>query len=311
MFFQSPSSSPGVLDNASQITQVVWSSINNILTAIVAQLPLIVAGFLICLIFYFSARGVKYLFLTATSRTKLDNRLRILFSRLIVVGIFILGIFTALTVVVPTFGFGDLIAGVGLTTFAIGFATKDILNNLLSGVLILWQQPFKIGDQIFIDKIQGRVEYIGVRATSLRKDDGELVLIPNGEMYSAILTIRGAGAKRRMTLNFKLGYDADIDAAKATVRETLLATTGVVNEPQPNVFVTDLSAEGVNITVNFWINTFEARPREVLDRAATAILKSLNKTGVEPYPPNSVVILSPHDGDGPQGNTRLENAIEM
>ncbi len=93
----------------------------------------------------------------------------------------LMAVFTAFTVITPLFGFGDLIAGIGLTSFVIGFAIRDILNNLLSGVLILWQQPFEVGDQIFIDKLQGRVEYIGVRATSLKKDDGELVLVPNGE----------------------------------------------------------------------------------------------------------------------------------
>lgn len=291
MFLQNTNSSTGVLNNTSQITDVVWDSINNLLTGIVARLPLLIAGFLIAIIFFFFARLVKMVFLATSTRARLDERLRLLFSRLIVVGIVVLGIFTALTVVVPSFGFGDLIAGVGFTTFIIGFATKDILNNLLSGVLILWQQPFRVGDQIFIDKIQGRVEYIGVRATSLRKDDGELVLIPNGEMYSGMLTIRGAGSKRRMNLTLKVGYEADVDKAKTTIRSALMETNGVVEEPPPNVYVTDLAAEGVNITVNFWINTHEARPRAVFDRAATAIMKALNRSGIEPYPPGSVVVL--------------------
>ena len=291
MLLQNANSSPGILGDATQITNVAWQSINNLITGIVARLPFIIAGILVALVFYFFAKIVKKIFLATTTRVRLDERLRLLFSRLIVVGIIVLGMFTALTVIIPSFGFGDLIAGVGLTTFMIGFATKDILNNLLSGILILWQQPFGVGDQIFIEKIQGRVEYIGVRATSLRKDDGELVLIPNGEMYSKMLTIRGAGSKRRMNLDFKIGYDADVDKAKTSVREALLATDGVVDEPKPNIYVTELASEGPNITVNFWINTNEARPREVFDRAATAIMKALTASGVEPYPPGSVIVL--------------------
>ncbi len=297
MLLQTANSTPGVLDNASQITNVAWDSINELLTSIVERLPFLLAGILVAVIFFFFAKIVKKVFLATTSKTKLDARLRILFSRLIVVVIAVLGIFTALTVIVPSFGFGDLVAGVGLTTFAIGFATKDIVNNLLSGILILWQQPFKTGDQIFVDKIQGRVEAIGVRATSLRKDDGELVLIPNGDMYSSILTIRGAGTKRRMNLELKVGYESDVDAAKAGIMSSLLLTEGVVSEPPPNVFVTDLAPEGVNITVNFWLNTNEARPREVFDRAAIAIMKSLHRSGIEPYPPNSVILRKPFSDD--------------
>jgi len=305
MFLQNANASGGVIGDATQITDVVWQSINNLITGIVARLPFILAGILVALIFYFFAKIVRKIFIVTTSKTRMDERLRVLFSRLIVVVIFVLGIFTALTVIVPSFGFGQLIAGVGFTTFMIGFATKDILNNLLSGVLILWQQPFRVGDQLFIDKIQGRVEYIGVRATSLRKDDGELVLVPNGEMYSGILTVRGAGAKRRMNLDFKIGYDADVDQAKTTVRSALLGTEGVVSEPSPNVLVTDLASEGVNITVNFWINTNEARPREVFDRAATAIMKSLNESGVEPYPPGSVIVRNEESHDGLDGTAAI------
>ncbi len=305
MFYQNANT--GVLNNASHITDVAWQSINSLLTGIVERLPFIIAGVLVALLFYGFSKLVRKLFLATTTRAKLDPRLRLLFSRLIVVVIAVLGIFTALTIIIPSFGFGDLVAGIGLTTFAIGFATKDILNNLLSGVLILWQQPFKIGDQIFIDKAQGRVEHIGVRATSLRKDDGELVLIPNGDMYSGTLIIRGAGTKRRMTINLMLGYETNIDEAKAAIRSGLILADGVVDEPQPNVYVTDLVAEGVKVTINFWINTYEARPREVFDRAATSIIDALKHSGVEPYPPNSVIIRGDTDPSEEGDRQALDN----
>jgi small-conductance mechanosensitive channel len=307
VLLQTPTSSPGVLDNATQIGDVVWDSINGMLTGIVGRLPQIIAGLLIAFIFYLIARGIKAAFLATTTRAKLDGRLRILFSRLIMISTVVLGIFTALTVIVPTFGFGDLIAGLGFTTFVVGFATKDILNNLLSGVLILWQQPFKIGDQIFIDKINGKVEYIGVRATSLRQDNGELVLIPNGDMYSRTLVIRGAGQLRRMNLDIKVGYSEDLNVAKDGVRRALDRTEQVVKEPKPNVVVTDLAPEGVNININFWIDTRKVIAREALDAAATNILHSLSKQGVEAYPPGSVVVLSPTDAT-PQNGIPEETA---
>ncbi|MFN0277684.1 MAG: mechanosensitive ion channel family protein [Pyrinomonadaceae bacterium] len=316
MLLQNTNSNSGVLNNASQITDVVWDSIYNIATGIVARLPLIIAGLIIAALFFLFARFVKTIFLATSTRAKLDERLRLLFSTLIVVGIVLLGIFTALTVVVPTFGFGDLIAGIGLTTFIIGFATKDILNNLLSGVLILWQQPFRVGDHLYVDTvqnqetIQGRVEYIGVRATSLRKDDGELVLIPNGDMYSGVLTIRGAGSKRRMNLELKIGYEADVDAAKATILSALLETEGVATTPSPNVFVTDLASEGVNITVFYWINTNESRRRVVFDRAATAIMKALSESGVEPYPPGSVIVLNSNGEESSNGHSGARSILE-
>jgi small-conductance mechanosensitive channel len=81
----------------------------------------------------------------------------------------------------------------------------------------LWKQPFQIGDYIFVKDNQGKVEYIGVRATTLRMDDGEQILMPNGDLYSNPLTIRGAGAERRMNLKISIGYDAEIEQAKSAI----------------------------------------------------------------------------------------------
>jgi small-conductance mechanosensitive channel len=290
LFFQNTNTASKVLDNASYITDVAWDSINNLVTSIIARMPYLLAGILVLGLFYLLAKIVKWIFWAASRKTRLDQRLRILFSRLIVVFIVILGIFTSLTVIVPSFSLGSLIAGLGFTSFVIGFATKDILNNLVSGILILWNQTFSIGDYIFIGNNQGKVEYIGVRATTLRKDDGEMIVIPNGDMYSSALTIRGAGARRRMNLAFSVGYDADINNAKKLTRIALDTSEGVVQEPEPMVLVTALNSDGVTITVNFWINPDKTRPREVYDRAAINIMKALTDIGIELFPPGSVIV---------------------
>ena len=197
MFLQNTNASGKVLESGLEITSVAYSSVNNLAESAVYLLPKIAAGLIVLIFFWLLSKGFKKIFRATSERTKLDNRLQILFSRLIGIGILVLGVFTALTIIVPTFGFGDLIAGLGFTSFIVGFAAKDILNNLFSGVLILWKEPFKIGDYIFVKDKQGKVEYIGVRATSLKMDDGERILMPNGEMYSQPLVIRGAGAARR------------------------------------------------------------------------------------------------------------------
>ena len=284
MFLQNSNAntSQKIVENASEVTNVAWQSINNLLTSIIERLPYILAGLLVLLIFWLIAKIVRSTFRTATKRTNLDERLQILFGRLIVVLIVILGIFTSLTVIIPTFSFGDLITGLGFTSVVIGFAVQDILKNLLSGVLILWQQPFHIGDYIFVGNNQGKVEYIGVRATQLRKDDGELVLIPNGEMYSNAMTIRGAGAERRMNLKIQVGYEADVEQAKAIIERVLFEAEGVENEPKPNVIVTDLAADGVDISIYFWINTDENSPLLIFDRVATGIKKSLSDAKIKP-----------------------------
>jgi small conductance mechanosensitive channel len=299
MFMQNSNTSARILENAWTVKDVTWQSINNIVASIVERLPYILAGFLVLGIFYVLARLAKRIFWSASGRTKLDHRLRILFSRLLVVFIVLVGVFTSMTVIVKDLTFSSLITGLGFTSFVIGFATKDILSNLLSGVLILWQQPFRIGDYLFVGSNQGKVEYIGVRATQLRKDDGELILIPNGDMYSSALTIRGAGASRRMNLKLSVGYESDLEGVKQTIKNAMRNVEGVVPEPQANVYVTDLSSSGVELAIYFWINTNEAKPMEVFDRVATEIKNALSHASVEVYPPSTVIVQN--------AETQLEN----
>jgi small conductance mechanosensitive channel len=292
MLQSNTNASAKIIENASQTTGLVWSSIDDISKSIIQQLPYVVAGLIVLGLFFLISKLVKYIFWTATGRTRLDYRLRVLFSRVVGFAILILGLFTALTIIVPSFKFGDLIAGLGFTSFVVGFATKDILNNLLSGILILWKQPFHIGDYIFINKFQGKVEHIGVRATSLRADDGEEILIPNGDMYSNPLIVRSAGAQRRMNLTLNVGYETDIAQAKNTIEKAMKSVTGVVEDPIPAVYVRDLTSDGINLGVYFWINTNENKPLEIFDRVATKIKTFLGKNKVEIYPPNTLIVQS-------------------
>lgn len=307
MIFQNANTPTKVIESATQVTSTAYSSIDNLIKSFVAQLPLVAAGIIVLFFFWLIARIIKSAFLATSNRAKLDYRLRILISRIIGVAIFVLGIFTALTIVIPSFRFGDLIAGLGFTSFIVGFATKDILNNLLSGVLILWKEPFKIGDYIFVKDRQGKVEYIGVRATTLRMDDGEKILMPNGDMYSNPLTIRGAGAERRMTLKISVGYEAEIEQAKTIICRIVGEAEGVVGEPPPNVYVTDLAAEGVDLSIYFWIKTEETNPMAVFDRAATGIKKALGKSGVKLYPANPVVVQKADAEQSPAEEKRSED----
>jgi small conductance mechanosensitive channel len=290
MFQTNTNTTTKITENVSQTTNLAWKSINDILNSIVEQLPYVAAGLIVFGVFFLISKIIKVAFWSATSKTKLDYRLRVLFSRVIGFAIVIIGVFTTLTIIIPTFRFGDLIAGLGFTSFVVGFATKDILNNLLSGILILWKQPFHLGDYIFINKFQGKVEHIGVRATRLRADDGEQILIPNGDMYSNALTIRGAGAQRRMSLNISLGYETDIEQAKTEIKTAVRKIKGVVEDPKPTTYVRDLTSDGINISIYFWINTNEDKPLEVFDEVATEVKNVLSKNKVEIYPPSTVLV---------------------
>jgi len=279
-----------VVENAAEIPSVTYQSVSNLAEAFTAYSPKILAGIFVLAIFWIAGKILKFIFLSTSKKANLDTRLRVLISRLLVFAISILGVFTALTVIIPNFSFGDLVAGLGFTSFIIGFATKDILNNFLSGILVLWQQPYKVGDYIFVNDNQGAVEHIGVRATRLRMDDGERILIPNGEMYSRSLIIRDAGTQRRMNLKISTSYKASIKETKEIIQKVLFEAEGVDNSPNPDVYVTDLASDGVNLSVYFWIDTDKNSPIKVFDNITTNIKELLNNSGITLYPPTVAVL---------------------
>jgi small-conductance mechanosensitive channel len=267
------------------IYSTVNTSIRSILEGIAGRLPYLLAGAIVMLLFWLLSRFVRWVLMSGSRRTRMDEQLQILVSRLAAGFLIVIGIFASLSVIIESFDFGQVIAGLGFTSFVVGFATKDILNNFLSGILILWQRPFGLGDYLFVGNNQGKVEQIGVRATMLRKDDGEAIIIPNGEMYSSPLTIRGAGKKRRMNLKFHLAFDEDLPRAKRLVLDALAQAAGVEHEPSPNVYVTDYAGEGAVLTVQFWIDTNENKPLRVFDAAAIGIIDTLRDAGIEINPP--------------------------
>ncbi|MBI3797375.1 MAG: mechanosensitive ion channel [Deltaproteobacteria bacterium] len=110
-----------------------------------------------------------------------------------------------------------LIAGLGLGGVALGFALKDILSNLVSGLLILVEHTFEIGDQIVVGETEGTVEQIEVRATHLRTYDGRLVLVPNGEVFTSRVTNNTASPLRRASVFVYLDYHQDLERALSVI----------------------------------------------------------------------------------------------
>ena len=85
-----------------------------------------------------------------------------------------------------------LVAGLGLTGFAVGFAFKDIISNLLAGILIILYSPFKVGSVIKVGAYEGKVIEINLRYTVVRSDDENIILVPNSTMLTNIIIVKGS-----------------------------------------------------------------------------------------------------------------------
>ncbi len=138
------------------------------------------------LVFFILAKIIKRIITNNAERLKLDRNLNLLLARTSSITLIIFGIVTAL----GTLGVNvsALVAGLGLTGFAIGFALKDTISNLLSGVLILLYRPFEIGNRIKISGYEGIVVSIDLRYTELDAE-GNKILIPNSKLFTDPITV--------------------------------------------------------------------------------------------------------------------------
>ena len=114
-------------------------------------------------------------------RFSLDHHLTLVLTRTIRITLIVIGIITALGTV--GINVSALVTGLGLTGFALGFALKDTISNLLAGILILLYQPFRIGDSIKVSGHMGEVSTIDLRYTELTQD-GQTILIPNSKLFT-------------------------------------------------------------------------------------------------------------------------------
>jgi small conductance mechanosensitive channel len=274
----------------------IWNSLYGMFDSFLARVPYLVVALIVFGVFLIVARVTSGVVHAAGRRTRLDVTLAELLGRLASFVITVLGVFVAAVIIFPAFKPGDLIAGLGITSVAVGFAFKDVLQNFFAGILILWRKPFVVGDQLRFREYEGTVEEITVRSTRLKTFDGERAVIPNGDIYANSVLVKTAYEKRRVRFTVGIGYLDDIETGRETIRKVLSETEGVLDNPGPWIYVSELAASSVNFTVYFWAESHQANVLKISDKVATGIKYALDKAGIDMPYPHTVVLF--HDATG-------------
>jgi small conductance mechanosensitive channel len=192
-----------------------------------------------------------------------------------------LALLVASAVTFPSVKPVDLLAGLGFFSVAIGFAFQDILENTLSGVLLLFRQPFRSGDQIEVQDRQGRVEAITIRETRLRTFDGQLIVIPNRDVYKSVIRVQTHYPNRRLAFTVGIAYENDPAEAAAVIVEAMRGVEGVDPDPAPEALVRQLGVSTVDIEARLWTGPDQQESLIVLHRAIVAVKAALDRAGIE------------------------------
>ncbi len=202
------------------------------------------------------------------------------------------GLLVSLSVALPTFRPGDVIQVLGISSVAIGFAFRDILQNFLAGILLLVTQPFRIGDQIVAGAFEGTVEDIQTRATFIRTYDGRRVVIPNADLFTDTVVVNTAFPHRRLEYDVGIGYGDDIARAKPIILAAVAGVEGVLADPAPDVLVMEFAPASVHLRARWWMappNRSDALDSR--DKVLTAIKAALAAEGIDlPFPTQQLLL---------------------
>lgn len=256
--------------------ETMTGSVNAMIQAFWLRVPYLVLALLVFILFYFLSKLFKRLTAKLLAG-RLSNRMNLLLVLQRIGGALIIfaGFLASMMIAIPDFTPAQLISALGIGSVAIGFAFKDIFQNLLSGILLLLSEPFRIGDRIVSGSFEGTVENIEIRATTLRTYDGRRIVIPNAQLFTSPVTVNTSSGRYRQSTSFNVSAQLDIDAVKNRVISAVLEQCGHdISDPQ--IAVIELSDGSATLELRWW-SQGHADNNRILDEVLSCIQPFLIK----------------------------------
>lgn len=244
--------------------------------------PGLMLGAIVLLVFWIAAWVGQRIIAYAAPRAKADTGVVLLLSRVYYYSILIFGLVTALGA--AGLNVSALVAGLGLTGFALGFALKDVLSNLLSGIMLLIYRPFHIGDQIKMGEYEGTITTIRMRDTIVRGYDGRLIIIPNTKLITEVVINNSASKLVREAIAFNVPAVADLNAAREIIARVLEGHSELKDRAEPLVHVRQIDPETARLEGRFWYDPRRTARPTLIGELSQAVLKNLAAAGIQATP---------------------------
>ena len=269
-----------------------YSTIDKFVDGFWERVPYLCIALVVFTIFVLLAKLFKFFVRkTLADKSYTKQNLVLVLNRVGSSAIIFFGFLIAMVIAIPGFTPAQLMSALGIGSVAIGFAFKDIFQNLLSGILILLSEPFKIGDDIIVSGMEGTVEDIQIRATFLRSPDGRRIVIPNATVYTSAVTVNTAYPRRRCEFVVGIGYEDDVQKAKDVILSILDRDPTILSLPGFSVNVSALADFSINLTVRWWVNTSETSTSGSISNIQERVIHAFNDQSISiPYPVQEVKI---------------------
>ncbi|MCT7986198.1 mechanosensitive ion channel family protein [Laspinema sp. A4] len=263
----------------------IQATLINLIAQGVALIPAILIALLVLGLTWYAANMVRRVTMAAGRRILKNKSLRMLMVQTAYVAAWSVGIIVACVLAFPGLALGDIIGLLGLSSVAIGFAFQDIFKNFLAGILLLLQEPFKLGDQIVVEGYEGTVEEIAIRSTQIRTYQGERVVIPNAVVFTNVVQVKTAFSHRRTDLEIGVDYNTPLPQAVDTLLKTVSQVPGVLSKPEPEVDIVGFGESSIDMMVRYWTEPERPSVRRIQTKVAIALKEACDRANINiPYP---------------------------
>jgi small-conductance mechanosensitive channel len=182
----------------------------------------------------------------------------------------------------------------GALGVGIGFGLQNITDNFISGIIILFEKPIKVGDRIVVGDTEGDVINISVRATTILTNENVSIIVPNSEFISSRV-INWSHNDRNIRFDIPVGvsYKEDPEEVRKVLMKVAGENTHVLKHPSPHVFFDEFGDSSLNFTLAIWTSTHTDKPRRLKTELYFAIFEMFKEKGIEiPFPQRDVYIKS-------------------
>jgi len=246
--------------------------------------------FLTFILLYVTNKLRKWIVYTLLGKSKIDVGIRIAAGTIFRYIVLVIGFMIVLQTVGIDLSAITILAGA--LGIGIGFGLQNITNNFVSGLIILFERPIKVGDRIEVGKVSGDVVRISMRSTTIVTNDNISVIVPNSDFISSTV-INWSHIDRNVRLNFPVGvsYRENPENVKKILLEVAIENEGVLKEPKPDVLFSDFGESYLEFTLRIWTREYINRPGVLKSQLYYVILKKFKEAGIEiPYPHRDIIL---------------------
>lgn len=224
---------------------------------LITLLPNILLGAIVLVLGFFIAKFIRKIALNLIKKLSVNQTLANLFGSIIYIFFIGVTLFTVLSILKLDKAVTSILAGAGIIGLAMAFAFQDIAANFISGVFISFRRPLHIGDIVKIKDYMGKVEEINLRDTTLRTFQGQMVIIPNKEVFQSPIENYSLLGKRRIDLKVGVSYGEDLQKVKEVTLEAVKNIEGLSTEDETTFFYQTFGDSSINFILRLWVNTPE------------------------------------------------------